>query len=552
MNTQTNSYPWQTHYPNGIKWDVIIGAKPVYEMLDQTAEKYPDRPAIDFLGTQISFKELKIQVDRFAGALQEMGVTKNTKIALLLPNCPQFIISYYGILKAGACVVNCNPLYTLHELENQLNDAQAEIIITLNLKKIFEKASSLESNTTVKKIIISDFASQLPCATRFAFRIFKSSEIAKPAKNDERIICFESLLKTKHTLQPVTINPMTDVAVLQYTGGTTGIPKGAMLTHANIYANAVQTGMWFHGLEEGQERIVGILPLFHVFAMTVVMNLAIHKACEMILYPRLDLKHLLKDMAKKKPTVMPGVPTLFSSICHYPTIKKYRLSSIKMCISGGAPLVKEVKKSFEVLTGCVLIEGYGLTETSPVVSANPLFGKQKEGSIGLPFPATIVEIRDPETHKIMPVGERGEICISGPQVMKGYFNNEEQTNDILKEGWVHTGDIGYMDEEGYVYIVDRIKDMIITSGFNVYPREVEEEIIKHPSVKEVAVKGIKNERHGELIKAFIVFKQGKSVSKQEIIEFLKPHLAKYKLPAQVEFRDDLPKTMIGKIDKKVL
>lgn len=546
-------YPWQDHYPAGITWDIDIKPKSVDSMLDETALRYPNASAINFLGKKTSFASLSIAAIEFAGGLQYLGVKKGTKVALLLPNCPHFVIAYYAILKAGGCVVNCNPLYTEHELIDQLNDAEVEIIITLDLKQLFEKAEVLSKKTLVKKVIVGSFSSALPYQTKLLFKLFKSSTVSKNIPFDhQRMISFDSLLISRHTLEPVTINPEEDIAVLQYTGGTTGTPKGAMLTHANVYCNAVQTGCWFSGLEKGNEKMVGILPLFHVFAMTVVMNLSILEGCEMILYPRLDLKKLLADITKYKPTLMPGVPTLFSSICHFPNIDHFDLSSIKMCISGGAPLPLDTKAQFESMTGCSLIEGYGLTETSPVAAANPLFGKQKSGSIGLPLPATIIEIRDPETQNPVTQGEVGELCIAGPQVMKGYYHNQAQTDAVLKEGRVHTGDMGYIDQEGYVYIVDRLKDMIITSGFNVYPREIEELLYEHPDIKEVAVKGVASERQGEVIKAFIVLKESKTLAKQDILDFLKPQLAKYKLPSQIEFKQELPKTLIGKIDKKAL
>lgn len=544
-------YPWLGSYPKGIQWEADIIPQTVGSLLTKTVKEFPQHEAINFLGRSISYQELNTQVYQCAAGLQALNVTPGTKVALILPNCPQFVIAYYAICMIGAVVVNCNPLYTPVELAHQLNDAEAEIIITLNLKLIYDKVLNIQHQTQVKKIIVSEFALALPGTKRFLFSLFKRGQIASVRYNGA-ILSFEKLLKAAHTFTPVAIDPVQDIAVLQYTGGTTGVPKGAMLTHANIYSNAVQTGMWFEGLVAGEEKILGVLPLFHVFAMTVVMNLAIHKACSMVLYPRLDLKALMKDIGRKKPTVVPGVPTLFTAMAHFEHIERYRLSSIKMCISGGAPLPLDVKQAFESVTKCSLVEGYGLTESSPVVSANPLFGKQKAGSIGLPFPATVIEIRSVEDNHLMKEKEIGEICIIGPQVMKGYYKQEEQTHHTLKEGRLHTGDLGYIDEEGYVFVVDRLKDMIIVNGFNVYPREVEEALYAHPKIQEAAVIGVADQYQGQAVKAYVVLKKGCEITEENLRNFLKERITKYKLPTIIEFRENLPKTMIGKISKKDL
>ncbi len=556
MQGNSNSrFSWLDNYPEGILWDAKIDVRPIYDLLARTTATYPKNIAIDFLDKKISYSLLKKLVDDFALALQKKGFSKGDKIALILPNCPQFVVAYYAITKIGAIVVNCNPLYTEKELSSQLKDSDTKAVITVNLALIYNKVINLHKNKIFESIIVSDFAEYLPCLKSFLFKLFKSKDLVKINFTAD-ILSFEKLLaelKKSDKFLPAVINANEDVAVLQYTGGTTGVSKGAMLTHANIYANTIQTGMWFVGVKEGKEIIVGVLPLFHVFAMTVIMNLSISKGCVMLLHPKFDLKLLLKDIIKKKPTVMPGVPSLFAAICHYPLIKKYNLSSLERCISGGAPLLPEVKKEFEKITGCTLIEGYGLTETSPVVSANPLNGKNKTGSIGLPFPQTIIEIRSiDEKGELLPIGEVGELCIMGPQVMKAYYKDEKHSAEILCQGALRTGDVGYMDNEGYFFIVDRIKDMIIINGFNVYSKEVEVAISLHPAVLEVAVIGIKDENKGQAVKACIVLRPNMELTKQQLTAFLKEHLVRYKIPTLVEFRDKLPKTTIGKISKKDL
>lgn len=552
MVKRQNAYSWERSYPTDILWECFITPKPVSELLATTASEFPDHPALDFLGRIYSYQDIEQAVERVATGLQQLKVCKGTKVGLVLPNCPQFVIAYYAICRIGGIVVNCNPLYTVPELTRQLEDAEVEVIITVNLALTYDKVVALQEKLSIRAVIVSDFASGLLCWKKILFKIVKYRDICSVAYRAP-IYSFETLLKTPADVKPVDIDPAVDVAVLQYTGGTTGTPKGAMLTHANIYSNTVQTGMWFSGLKKGKEVIVGVLPFFHVFAMTVIMNLSVHKACTILLYPKFNLKQLIRDIVKKKPTIIPGVPSVFSAIAHMPDVQRHDMSSIKMCISGGAPLPLDIKQSFEKLTRCSLVEGYGLTEASPVVAANPLFGKQKPGSIGLPFPQTVVEIRGLKPpYATLPTGEIGEICIQGPQVMKGYYQREEQTRQVLAGGCLHTGDMGYIDEEGYIFVADRLKDMIIVNGFNVYPREVEEVLYQHPAIQEAAVVGIASEEQGQSVKAYVACKEGCSVTESQLYDFLKARLVKYKLPSVIEFRKQLPKTMIGKISKKDL
>lgn len=553
MARRKKKYPWEKKYPENIVWDAEIPALPLHSILDAAAEKYPDRNCIDFYGKKYTYGDVNAQADKLAKGLQKVGVSKGKRVALLLPNCPQFVVSYFAVLKAGGIVVNCNPLYTLHELSQQIKDSGATVIVTLNLKALFEKTANLLQTTPLERVVVAEFQDALPFPQNMLFNLFKKKEVAVVPYGMINVSYQKLMDDSSSKCTRVDIDPVKDAAVYQYTGGTTGTPKAAVLTHANLYANVVQTGMWFDGLQEGEEKMMAVLPFFHVFAMTVVMNLSVHKGCEMILHPRLDVLKLLKDINDKKPTLLPGVPTLFATLNSHKKIGDFDLTSLKYCISGGAPLPLEVKERFEELSGCELIEGYGLSECSPVAVANPLLGEHRPGSIGIPLPGTIVEIRDTEGRRALkPQGKTGEICIEGPQVMKEYLNQPEETEEVLRSGRLHTGDMGYMDKDGYVYVVDRLKEMIIASGFNVYPREVEEEIYKHTSVEEAAVVGVPDNFKGQKVKAFIKLRKGEKLSKEDLDNFLQGKLAKYKLPSEVEFKEELPKTMVGKISKKEL
>ncbi len=551
MTKRKKDYPWEKNYPEGVEWDIEIPAVPLYKILDDAVAKFPESVCIDYYGKLYSYEEIGDEVNRLAKGLQRMRLPKGIKIGLLMPNCPQFLIAYYAILKIGAVVVNYNPLYTINEIGNQVIDSDTRLMITLNMTVLCEKTSNLLQTTCLEKVIIASLQDSLPFPKNVLFGILKKSEMASIAFGRVNV-SYETLIENDGKYKEVEIKPKEDLAVLQYTGGTTGLPKGAMLTHYNLYANTIQSGIWFHELEEGEERMMGVLPFFHVFAMTVVMNLSVHKACRIIMHSRFDIGQILKDVQKKKATLLPGVPTLFTAINNFKKIDKYDLTSLKACLCGGAPLPLEVKERFEEMSGCALVEGYGLTESSPVVAANPMFSEGKPGSIGLPFPGTVIEIRSTEGRRpLMPKDKVGEICITGPQVMKGYFASDD-TNDVIRSGRLHTGDLGYMDKDGYIFVVDRIKEMIISSGFNVYPREIEEVIYKHPDVEEAAVIGVDDQYRGQLVKAFVKLKDGRELEEKELKEFLKGKLVKYKLPSVIEFRDELPKTLIGKISKKDL
>jgi len=544
-------YPWLKNYPEDVLWDAEIAEKPVFNILDETSIKYGESPAFDFLGKKYNWGEIASYVDRFASGLQSMGVKKGSKIGLFLPNSPYFLISYYAALKAGSTVVNFNPLYAERELGNQIEDSETDIMITTDLTMLYDKMHKMLHGTRLEKLIMCRFTDILPFPKNVLFQIVKGKDLAKVA-DTKRIVWFHDLIQNDGKVEVPDINPVEDIAVLQYTGGTTGVPKGAMLTHQNIYANTAQSLAWFADVKPGEQKMLGVLPFFHVFAMTAVMNLSVMAALEIIALPRFDLKETLKIIAKKKPHLFPAVPAIYSAINNSAEAKKHDLSSIEFCISGGAPLPLEVKKTFEEKTGCVVVEGYGLSESSPVACVNPIKGENIAGSIGLPVPNTIIEIIDPEDKKTpVPIGERGELCIRGPQVMKGYWNKPEETADVLRDGRLYTGDIAIMDERGYVFIVDRIKDMIITNGYNVYPRNVEEAIYLHPNVEECIVAGLPDKQRGEIVKAWIKLKEGREMTPEDLKEFLGDKISPMEIPKRIEFRDEeLPKTMIGKLSRK--
>lgn len=545
------TWPWEKNYPENVNWHTPIHTGSLYDIFEESVQKYSTRPCLDFLGKEYTYREVGQFVNKAAKGLKALGVEKNTKVGLFLPNTPYSIIFYYAALKIGAVVVNFSPLYVRREIIPQIQDSTTEYLVTLDLVTLFDKVHDLVGQTCLKKIIVCSMLDILPLAKGLAYRTLRYGDMAKVEYSD-KIVSSKTIYENDGDIQTVR-SVASDLAVLQYTGGTTGIPKGAMLSHGNLTANAVQAEMWCQGLQSGEEKMLAVLPLFHVFAMTAVMNVALKIGGEIILMPRFDLKSLLRTIHQKKPTVFPAVPTIFTAINHSKSLDSYDLSSLKLCISGGAGLPISVKKTFEEKTGCKLVEGYGLSETSPLATANPFFGLCKEGSIGIPVPGTILEIRDQEDpNKVLGIGERGEICVRGPQVMSGYWQRDDETELCLKDGLLHTGDVGYMDEEGYFYVVDRMKDLIICGGYNVYPRQVEEAILLHPAIAEAVVIGVPDEYRGQTVKAFMVVKEGETVTDQEIDEFLKDKLSPVEQPKAYEFRLELPKTMVGKHSKKEL
>ncbi|MGE3769578.1 MAG: long-chain fatty acid--CoA ligase [Bdellovibrionales bacterium] len=546
------NFPWLAHYPKEVDWHTVLTPEPVYALMDRAAEKFAFRPCIDFLGKTYNYAEMADLVRQAAAGLQQHGVRKGDRIGLFLPNCPYFVIFYFAVLKAGATVVNFNPLYADAQVKHQIEDSGVSLMVTLDLKMLVGKLKRHVGQTgELKGLIVCPMADALKFPMNTLFRALLHKRAFLP--NNPKYIKFADLLRPAKSLEAVEIDPRRDIAVLQYTGGTTGVPKGAMLSHANVAINAEQCRLWFAGHVPGREKMLGVLPFFHVFAMTAVMNLGIAMGAELILLPRFELKQLIKTIEQKKPTIFPAVPTIYTAINHAPDISKRNLKSIKYCISGGAPLPIEVKSGFEKLTGCVLVEGYGLTESSPVTHCNPIHAENRTGTIGLPLPGTIVEIvsLDDKTTVLQP-GERGEVCLRGPQVMLGYWKKPKETMDILVAGRLHTGDVGIMDKDGYVQIVDRIKDMIIAGGYNIYPRNVEEQIYLHPAVAECVVAGVADEYRGQTVKAWIALKPGEKLTTDELKEFLADKLSKIEQPKLVEFRDVLPKTLVGKLDRKTL
>jgi long-chain acyl-CoA synthetase len=546
------SKPWTKNYDEGVPSEINIPEKPLYSLIDEAANTYPEKTAIIFFDKKITYKQLKEMIDRFAHALQEHGVKKGDVVAIMLPNTPQFVISYYAILKIGGIVTPLNPLYKSAEIKRQLLDSGAETIILLDL--LYPEFEIIKNEVKMKNIIVTSIKDFLPPLLKMLYPLkYKTPKI----KYEPNMHKFMDLLKYSPEYKPVNINPKEDLAALMYTGGTTGIPKGAMLTHYNLLSNAVQIKYWFKPRIEPMV-VLSVLPFFHIYGQTAAMNYVFVHMATMVILPRFDVKDMFKSINKYRVTVFHGVPTLYIQIINSPLVKKYKLDTIEACISGAAPLPIEVQKKFEELTGGKLREGYGLTETSPVTHVNPILGKFKVGSIGLPVPNTLAAIADPDNNVLLPPDSIGELVISGPQVMKGYYNMPEENAKAFFElggfRWFRTGDIAKMDEEGYFYIVERKKDLIKYKGYSVYPREVEEVLYKHPAVKEAAVIGVPDPEVGEQIKAFVVLKdefKGK-VKEEEIIEFVKTQIAPYKYPRIVEFRDSLPKSAVGKILRKVL
>jgi long-chain acyl-CoA synthetase len=545
-----SAMPWLDHYQPGTDWDMPLEARPVPEILERSATRQPASIALDFLGKQTSYAELMTSVDEVAAGLQRMGLVKGGRVGLLLPNTPFYVIMYFAILKAGGIVVNINPLYAEREIANLVADSGLEILVTLDLALLYHKVQPLLGNA-LSRIIVCRFAEALPFPKNLLFPLVKRREVARIAP-DSRITWFSELCRPGQSPAPVAVDPENDVAVFQYTGGTTGIPKAAMLTHANVYINAIQSLSWFGDVKPGQEVMMGVLPFFHVFAMTASMNLGLVGGAKLVLLPRFDLGELLKAIDKHRVTLFPAVPSIYNAINHSPHLSQYDLSSVKLCISGGAPLPVEVRSRFMELTGCKLVEGYGLSETSPVACCNPLASGGKAGSIGLPLPGTVIEIVSLEDHETrLGIGEIGEICIRGPQVMKGYWNRPDATAESLRNGFMHSGDVGYMDEEGYTFIVDRLKDMILVNGYNVYPRNIEEAIYLHEAVEECIAAGVKDEKRGEVPKVWIKLKQGRALDAEGLRAFLADKLSPIELPRHIEFRDTpLPKTLIGKLSRK--
>jgi len=546
--------PWLKSYEPQVPPTLKYPHRPLQDNLAESARKYPGATATIIQNAKLTYAELDSLADRFAAALQGLGVKKGDRVAIYTANCPQFVISYYGAFRAGAIVVAFNPLYAAPEVEHQLIDSGAEVMICMS--RFYPNVKSVRARTSLRHVIVTNIKEYFPPLIKVLFTLAKEKHGGdrQDISGDANTHWFQDLLaKAPAKPQPVQVLPE-DTAVLLYTGGTTGVPKGAELRHSNMMADAVMCRHWLHDTQEAKEVILTTLPLYHSYGMTTCMNFAVYTAGAMLLIPNpRDYLDIMKNINKHHPTLFPGVPTMYVAFNNFPDIAKYNVKSIRACLSGAAGLPAEVQTKFQELTGARLVEGFGLSESSPVTHANPIYGKNKIGTIGVPWPDTEAKIVDIDTGLTeMPVGEKGELIIRGPQVMKGYWNMPKETAIALRDGWLYTGDIATMDEEGYFKIVDRKKDMIIAGGFNIYPRDVEEALYRHPKVKEAVVAGIPDPYRGETVKAYVILKDGQTATEEEIIEFCKGQVAKYKVPTAVEFRTELPKTIVGKILRRML
>jgi long-chain acyl-CoA synthetase len=566
----TNHRPWFASYPEGVpKTLEPYPEKSLYSNLAESARRFPDAPAISFrgpgapMGKTLTYRQLEKQVDQFSRVLTSLGVRRGDRVGLVLPNCPQYVIAYYACLRIGAVVVGNNPLYTESELAHQLKDAGIEVVVIL--ENLFPTFDAIKDEVGLREVVVTKVTDFMPFPLTFLAPIKMKKEAKKhgepwpPVPPGAKVRWWKELIAGSYPSQPpVEVDAKRDLAGLIYTGGTTGLSKGAMLTHYNLVSNVMQGRSWFVDVQDGMEGIMCVIPFFHSFGMTVAMNFGIYVAAKLVLELRFDLKATLASVQREKPTLFPGVPRLYIAINEGKETKDFDLTSIRACFSGAAPLPIVVAEKFEKLTGGTIVEGYGLTETSPITHANPINGKSKFGTIGMPVPDTDCRIVDlDDWTKEMPPGEEGELIINGPQIMQGYFNRPDETEAMIKTDddgrrWLLTGDIARMDDEGYFSIVDRKKDMILVSGFNVYPTDIEQVLYRHPKIQKVAVAGVSDETTGEAVKAYVVLKDGETATEEEIVAFARENLTGYRVPKLVEFRTSLPETLVGKVLRRKL
>ena len=543
---------WERSYPEGVSWSAPLPAPgPVEALLERAAERWPDQVACDFYDRCFSYREWLALARRAAQGFRELGVGPGVSVGLHLPNTPHFLVAFFGVLLAGGRVVNYSPLYALRELSHQLVDSETEVMVTLDLPQLYPQIAALKGAGKLRAVVVASLADFLPEAAVRAMAGPPAERKPGPAQE----IDFKSLIDNDGVLAPPRHGDLAEeIAVLQYTGGTTGEPKGAMLTHANLRAVVAIRDRWVeHELEPGDDSTLVVLPLFHVYGMSMVMLAALSGGTKMILHMRFDAERVLADIARKRPTLFSGVPTMFAALLQHPRARELDLSSLKHCTSGGAPLPLEILHGFDRLAGLQIKEGYGLTEASPLITMAPLDGRARPGTVGLPCPGTLVEILDLETGtRVLPPGEKGEICVRGPQLTKGYWKRPEATAAAFAGGRFHTGDIGVLDRDGFLTLVDRKKDMILAGGFNVFPRIIEEAIYEHPAVAEVTVIGVPDAYRGEAAKAFIALKPGERLGFDELKAFLGDKLGRHEMPAEMELRESLPKTPVGKLSKKEL
>ncbi len=566
--TPPTAQPWLAHYAVGVPATVTPPTRSLAPLLDESVRLYGARAAIEYFGTSISYAQLGSQVDRFAHALLRLGVGHGDRVSLCLPNCPQFPIAFYGALKAGAVVVPTNPIYTAPELEHQLRDAGVKVAVVI--EQALPTLAAVRSQTPVEHVIVTGVDDYFPRPLALAYKLNEArASIGKPhvdmraLRAAPGVADFKELLGATHDRQGFEVFALPepaapdDVAVLQYTGGTTGVAKGAMLTHRNLATNALQSWAWSQLTSDTHHKVLGIAPFFHVFGLTICMNLSMIHGATMVLLPRFHVADALKAIEQSKPDLFPGVPAMYMALARAverkaAERKKADLSSIQICISGSAPLPLEVQQQFEAVSGARVVEGYGLTEASPVTHCNPVFGDRRIGTIGLPLPDTDAAIRDPASGEFLPPGEQGELVVRGPQVMLGYWQQPDETAGVLQNGWLLTGDFAIMDADGYFRIVDRAKDMIIVGGLKVFPRQVEDVLFEHPKVLEAAVIGLPDARKGEMVVAYVVPKPGERVTVEELATFSRERLAPYKVPRRFELRESLPKTIVGKVLRRQL
>jgi len=560
--------PWLQFYDEGVPASIDYPQVDLWTLLSDSIKNYPDQIAIRMilkylplgfkLGVKMTYKDMADKVDRLATAMAGMGIKKGDRVAVQIPNSPGTVIAFLATVRLGAVVVNTNPIYTSREMEHQFNDSGAKAVVIWN--SLYPKLLEIQSSTDVEKVIVyhlNDFMN--PVYSYLLKSTLKKQGQWVDVPESDGVYWMKTLIANNKPNPPKVDVDTHDVALFQYTGGTTGVPKAAMLMHSNLIANVMQIDAWVNDMAHGKEVFMGAIPFFHVFGMTVGMLESLFVGGKLVLMPDpRDIELLMKIIQEEGVTLFPGVPTLYVAIINHKNVSNYDLKSVKVCISGGAPLPMEVQRKFEEITNGKLREGYGLTETSPVTHSNPIYGLYKAGSIGLPFPdveARIVSLDPDENGDFQPLGvdEEGELTVRGPQVMKGYWNRPDETAMVLdEEGWLYTGDIAKVDKDGYFYIVDRKKDLIIASGYNIVPREVEEVLYENPKVQEAVVVGVPDPKRGETVKAFIVLKPGETATEKEIIAFCKERLAPYKVPKMVEFRTELPKSAVGKLLRRAL
>lgn len=566
MTTMYDTRPWLRYYPPGVPAEAEFPRVPVTDLLDNAVRHYARHTALIFLGGKLTYRELAHQVDLFAEALRGLGVHKGDRVAMVLPNCPQQVISFFAILRRGAVVVQNNPLYTAAELHTQLADSGARIVVVFD--RVFETVEAARQGTSVKHVIVTSLTEYLPAAKRLALRLplrrarEKRAELTTPLPED--------LLDTPDTQGPplsfrqlmadarprhshVAIDPERDIAVLQYTGGTTGTPKGAMLTHTNLVANAHQTAAWDPGYVPGQDVTLAVLPMFHVFGLTLCLTTTVLIGGTIVLVPTFDLDLVLGEIRRWRPTILPGVPPIYQQIADSPQARSARLNSIRTCVSGAMQLRRETVEAFRAATGVEVVQGYGMTETSPVIMANPLHGNARHISVGVPMPGTVARIvSESDPSQTLPVGHAGELLVRGPQVFAGYWNQPKETAEVLSNGWLRTGDIAVMSPDGFFTLLDRKRDVIIVDGLNVYPSEVEEVLNSHPGIRESAVVGVPDPLCGECVTAYVVLVPGLAPARAELISYCAERLAGYKVPSQITARDELPHNMLGKVLRRVV